>query len=289
MSTWKQSCNLSDPARFSTSLALIPWLSFLSSSKKSNVGGTKNILSIAAELGTVLALVFTSTSSVIHDNVSDLIDADESLPTLRPPIQKRVYTLTKAAAEKAVIDANRTAGDSSMLTASIRPVTTIGERDTITLGKMALRAKEGKMRYQMGNGKNLYDVVYVGNLVDAHILATQALVKAYGKPTPPAQKKVDGETFNVTNGERILFWDLIRRIAAAVGRPVKEADIVVIPVWFGLTMAWCSELVAKLRGLQQPVMTVEAVRFSTINRTPSMEKAQRLLDYRPQVSIDEAI
>ncbi|KAL2047509.1 hypothetical protein ABVK25_011438 [Lepraria finkii] len=150
--------------------------------EKVNVGGTRNILSSAAKLGTVQALVYTSTSSVIHDNVTDLINADETLPILRPPIQKRVYTLTKATAEEDIIAANRKGGNSSMLTVSMRPCTAIGEADTICLGKMIPRAEEGKMKFQMGNGKNIYDFVYVGNLVEAHILSAQALVKSYGKP-----------------------------------------------------------------------------------------------------------
>lgn len=88
-----------------------------------NVGDTRNLLASAAKLGTVRAFVFTSTSSVLHDNVTDLIDADEPLPILRPPVQKRVYTLTKAQAEQDVLAANRKEGLRSMLTVSIRPCT----------------------------------------------------------------------------------------------------------------------------------------------------------------------
>ena len=254
-----------------------------------NVGGTRNLLASAAKIGTVQAFVFTSTSSVIHDNRSDLIDADETLPILRPPYQQRVYTLTKATAEEDIIAANRKEGDHSMLTACLRPCTAIGERDTICLGKMIPRAEEGKMKFQMGNGRNIYDFIYVGNLVDGHILAAQALVKAYGKPSPPAAQRVDGETFNLTNDENVLFWEFARKVAAAAGHPVKNEEIVVIPAWVGLFMAWCSEWIAWLRGTRQSTMSLEAVRFSTINRTLDIDKAKRVLGYRPSVSIDEGI
>lgn len=257
--------------------------------EKVNVGGTRNILSSAAKLGTVQALVYTSTSSVIHDNVTDLINADETLPILRPPIQKRVYTLTKATAEEDIIAANRKGGNSSMLTVSMRPCTAIGEADTVCLGKMIPRAEEGKMKFQIGNGKNIYDFVYVGNLVDAHVLSAQALVKSYGKPPPPAHERVDGENINVTNDERVLFWEFTRKVAAAAGHPVKEEEIKVIPVWVGLFMAWCSEWAAWMQGSQQPTMSSEAIRLSAINRTMSVEKAKRLLGYRPTVSLDEGI
>lgn len=47
-----------------------------------NVDGTKNLLHAAKKTNSVKAFVYTSTSSAIHDNVSELIDADESLPVL---------------------------------------------------------------------------------------------------------------------------------------------------------------------------------------------------------------
>lgn len=256
-----------------------------------NVGGTRNLLSSAAKLGSVQAFVFTSTSSVIHDNVSDLIDADESLPILRPPVQKRIYTLTKATAEEEVIAANRKDGDSSMLTVSIRPCTAIGEADTVCLGKMIPIAEAGSTKFQMGKGKNIYDFVYIGNLVDAHILAAQALVRAYGQPPPPASKRVDGENINITNDERVFFWDFTRKVAAAAGHPVNKEDIVVIPLWVGLIIGWISEWVVWIfsRGRKQSSMTVEGIRFSTINRTLNTDKAKRLLGFRPAVSLDEGI
>ena len=257
--------------------------------EKVNVGGTRNLLQSAAKLGTVQALVLTSTSSVIHDNVSDLIDAHESLPILRPPIQRRVYTLTKATAEEDVIAANRQNGDSSMLTVSMRPGTAIGENDPICLGKMITRAREGKMRYQIGDGKNIYDFTYISNLVDAHVLAAQALLRAYGKPPPPPNVRVDGESINVTNDENVLFWEFSRRVSELAGYPITQSEIVVIPTWVALAMAWCSEWIAWLRGSQQPIMTWEVVKLSVIHRTLNIDKAKRLLGYRPSVTLDEGL
>lgn len=259
--------------------------------KRVNVDGTRNLLSSAANLGTVQALVNTSTSSVIHDNVTDMFDADETWPVLQPPAQKRIFTLTKATAEEEILAENRKGGDHSLLTVSMRPATAFGENDTICLGKMVAVAEQGKTRFQMGNGENMYDFVYVGNVVDAHILAAQALVRAYGKPPPPADQRVDGECFNITNDEPILFWEFSRKVAAAAGHPVDPKDIVVIPAFLGLIMGWISEWIVWLtsRGTKQPNMTQEAIRFSTITRTLNGEKAKRVLGYQPRVSMDEGI
>ncbi|KAI0839434.1 NAD(P)-binding protein [Hypoxylon sp. FL0890] len=256
-----------------------------------NVNGARNLLASARNVKTVQAFVNTSTSSVIHDNLTDLFDADENLPVLQYPAQKRVYTLTKAEAEAEILAANRENGDSSMLTVSLRPATAFGPRDTICMGKIVANAKQGKAKFQMGPGDNLYDFVYISNLVDLHILAAEALVRAYGKPPPPSDMRVDGESFNVTNDEPVKFWEFQRAIAASVGLPVKEDEIRVIPVWVALTMATISEWITWLRtlGKGQPIVTREAVRLTTITRTLSGEKSKRVLGYRPKVSMDEGL
>ena len=255
------------------------------------VGGTRNLLSSAAKVGTVQALIYTSTSSVIHDNLTDLRDADEDLPILRPPVQKRVYTLTKATAEEEILAANRAGGDDSMLTASIRPALTFGENDTVCLGKMLAVAEKGQTKYQMGPGQNEYDFVYVGNLAHAHLLVARALLRAHGHPVQPANARVDGQNFHITNDERMLFWDFARQVAAAAGHPVRPEDIVTIPVAVGLVIGWISEWITWIlsRGARQPNMSREGIRFSTLTRTLNGDKAKRVLGYRPTVTMNEGI
>jgi sterol-4alpha-carboxylate 3-dehydrogenase (decarboxylating) len=256
-----------------------------------NVVGARNLLEVAEKTGTVKAFINTSTSSVIHDNISDLIDADENLPVLHYPAQKRIYTLTKAEAEAEILAANRKHGDSSMLTLSLRPATAFGERDTICMGKIVSNCRQGKGKFQIGPGNNLYDFIYIGNLVDAHLLAAYALLHGYGKPAPTKAVRVDGETFNVTNDERILFWEFHRSISASVGFPVKKEDIKIVPKWVALLTAFISEYSTWIFswGTKQAAVTREAVRLTTIERTLNGEKAKRLLGYQPKVSIQDGI
>ena len=258
--------------------------------------GTDYLLAAARRTGTARALVNTSTSSVIHDNVSDLVDAREDLPILRPPVQWRAYTLAKADAEEAVAAANRTGAtggpdDRGLLTASLRPALVFGERDVGALGKMLAVAKQGRARFQMGAGQNAFDFVYAGNAADAHVLVAKALLKAWGKPAPPADRRVDGEVFNITNEDPWLFWDFQRAVAAAAGKPVRKEEIVVVPRAVGMLMAWVSEWVvwAASWGKRTPNVTTEGVRFSTMIRTMNGEKARRVLGYRPAVGMQEGI
>ncbi|RAH66072.1 NAD(P)-binding protein [Aspergillus aculeatinus CBS 121060] len=260
------------------------------------VDGTHHLLAAAWAVGTVRALVNTSTSGVINDNHTDLVDATEELPILRPPVQQRLYCIAKADAEDAIQAANRTsaagagADDRGILTCAIRPALAFGERDLGTLGKMYAVARQGKLRFQMGDGRNLYDFVYVGNLADAHLLAARALLAAWGKPAP-AERRVDGECFHITNEEPWLFWDFQREVSRLVGRPVRKEDVVVIPKWVGLTIGFVNEWVAWVvsGGTKKANMTREGIRFSTLVRTLNGSKARRVLGYSPRIGVREGL
>ncbi|KAL4734791.1 hypothetical protein BDV11DRAFT_46599 [Aspergillus similis] len=252
------------------------------------VKGTHHLLNAAAKVGSVKAVVNTSTVGVVNDNYTDLINGSEDMPILRPPAQKRLYCLAKADAEEAVQAANRKHG---FLTCSLRPCLVFGERDTNSMGKMVAVARTGRSRYQMGHGRNSYDFVYVGNLADAHILAAHALVAAHPNPPIPASQRVEGEVFNITNGEPWRFWDFQREVSKQLGLPVEQKDIVVIPKWVGLVVGFVSEWVvwAISGGSRAANATREGIRFSTLERTLNGEKARRVLGYDPRVGMKEGI
>lgn len=178
-----------------------------------------------------------------------------------------------------------------MLTAIIRPASTFGERDYLNFLSVVDKARAGRANVQIGPGHNLFSYTYVGNLVDAHILAAEALVRAHGKPPPPVESRADGEAFFVTNDEDMRFWDYQRAGAAAVGHPVKQEDTKIIPLSVALVMGFCAEWFVWLTSLgkKQSLLSRQTVRYACINRTLKCDKAKRVLGYRPRVSMSEAI
>jgi len=62
--------------------------------KKVNVDGTRAVISACQKTG-VKALVYTSSASIISDNKSDLIYADERWPVIRGKNQTEYYSETK--------------------------------------------------------------------------------------------------------------------------------------------------------------------------------------------------
>jgi sterol-4alpha-carboxylate 3-dehydrogenase (decarboxylating) len=249
-----------------------------------NVDGTQNIIDCAKAIGTVRAFVYTSSSSIVHNQREPMVEATEDWPVLYYPDQPEQYSHTKALAEKIVLTANRENG--VMLTASIRPSTLYGEGDGILTTTLTNQALTGRAKYRFGNDKYLYDTCYVENCTYAQLLVAQGLLRAAGSPPLPPTSKIEGEAFLVTNDEHIPFWELQRLVAKMAGYPVKDEDVTHIPVGLMKTVASVSSWAvwgASL-GTRQPQITPWIVRLTTMERTLCIDKIKQRLGYKPKFS-----
>jgi len=257
---------------------------------KVNVEGTRNLLEWAGKVGCVKAFIYTSSASVVHDSVSDLVNADETFPVLRSPQQREIYSHTKGIADDLVLAANRKYGD--MLTVAIRPAGIFGEGDVQMLPNMLNVYYTGKTKFQLGDNKNWFDFTYVGNVAHAHILAAKELLKTHTLPVqPPDHERVDGEAFFVTNDEPFHFWDFARTVWAAAGDKTNLKDVWVIPKNAGLMIATLMEWIFWLLfwGAKEPSFTRQKVKFSCMTRTYRIDKAKSRLGYKPLWSMNEGI
>lgn len=256
--------------------------------KKVNVDGTQNLIDRAGEIGCVKAFVYTSSSSVIHDSISPLIDADERWPTLRAPLQKEYYSETKAMAEDLVLASNRRY--TNMLTIAIRPAGIFGEGDTQVVPGL-LKAYYGrKTNFQLGDNMNLYDFTYVGNVAYAHILATIALLNTHQLPTMPLDhERVDGEAFIITNGSPVYFWDFARLVWIAAGDQTELSQVWAISKGLGLQLVSLSEWLFWLAGGRKPALSWKAFNYSSMARYFNIDKAKTMLGYQPQVGMEEGV
>lgn len=252
-----------------------------------NVNGTRNLLECSQVCGFARAFVYTSSSSVVHDNYSDLAGATEDWPVLFAPQQPEHYSHTKALAENIVLKANAVAG---IRTCVIRPAGMFGEGDRTATGNVIASAKEGNHKIQIGDNSKLFDWTYVENNADAQILAARALLRSHTR-LPPDNLRVDGEAFVITNDEPWPFWTFLRTMGAAAGYPTKEEDIWVIPasiMWIMVLITEYLYLVFTL-GRKQPRFTRAKVKYMTIHRYFDISKAKTRLCYSPKVSMEEGI
>lgn len=134
-----------------------------------NVTGVQNIVECAQERG-IRVLVHSSSSEVVQNGYYDIDHATEDWPVLENPVNGSVYAKTKALGEGIVLKANRQRG---LLTTAIRGTTLFGEGDVVITRHFMELGRTGKVRFQIGEGKNMYDFIYAGNCAEGHIQAAQ--------------------------------------------------------------------------------------------------------------------
>ncbi|NXV95644.1 NSDHL protein, partial [Calonectris borealis] len=117
-------------------------------------------------------LVLTSSASVVFEG-TDIKNGSEDLPYAKKPID--YYTETKILQEKEVLSANDPGNN--FFTTAIRPHGIFGPRDPQLVPILIQAAQSGKMKFVIGDGKNLVDFTYVENVVHGHILAAENLQK----------------------------------------------------------------------------------------------------------------
>jgi nucleoside-diphosphate-sugar epimerase len=180
------------------------------------------------------------------------------------------YTQTKVEAERLVLRYHQ---EHKLPAVVLRPGFIYGPRDRTVLPKLLDNLRQGQVRY-LGSGKQAMNTIFVGNLVDAAFLAAE-------KPD------VVGEVFNLTDGEFVSKRRFIEALADGVGVPRPTRSV---PLWVARVAAWWMEGRARKRGDPQPPrLTQGRLKFLGLNLDFSIEKARRVLGYRPRVSFADGM
>ena len=141
-------------------------------------------------------------------------------------------------------------------------------------------AKAGRLRVQVGRGNWLSDYTYVGNLVDALLLAGDQL-------SPGAN--LAGKAYFITNGEPMPFWDFVRKVLARLHYPPIRWRLPHQPIY---AFAALKEGFEALRGGEispEDGFTRFAIRYMCTHHYFCIDRARAELGYAPAVSNDEGI
>ncbi|BAT79761.1 hypothetical protein LR48_Vigan04g037100 [Vigna angularis] len=243
-----------------------------------NVQGTKNVIDACVEQR-VKRLIYTSSPSVVFDGVHGIHNADETMPYTPSPNDH--YSATKAEGETLVIKANGTNG---LLTCCIRPSSIFGPGDRLLVPTLVDTARKGKSKFLIGDGNNVYDFTYVGNVAHAHICAERALASE-----EPVSEKAAGEVYFITNMEPMKFWEFVSVVLDGLGyeRPrIKIPAAVILPI--AHLVEWIYRLLGPY-GMQVPQLTPSRIRLVTCSRTFDCSKAKDRLGYAPIVTMQEGL
>jgi sterol-4alpha-carboxylate 3-dehydrogenase (decarboxylating) len=131
--------------------------------------------------------------------------------------------------------------------------------------------------FVVGDGLNLWDVTYVTNIADAHVLAAENLASL---------QTAAGEAFFIQNNEPITFRDFCLAIWAHFGH--TPPFTVHIPEGLAWLAGLASEGFTWLSGTQT-TLSRGSVKDACALRYASGEKAKQILGYEPRVGIEEGI
>lgn len=173
---------------------LNPWTPHKARIHDVNVGGAVRTLNAARRVG-ARALIFTSSidAQLIYRGDSDVLDGDESHPPWSGEAKdhSNQYALTKAIAEKLVLDAD---DRGAMRTAALRPVHIYAAGDPMIEFAVDLSRTPLLRNFWLVTRGTVHDVVYVENLAVAHLLLARKLLAQRGAD------ECGGEVFLISDG-----------------------------------------------------------------------------------------
>jgi nucleoside-diphosphate-sugar epimerase len=257
--------------------------------RKLNVDALRVLLDAAADAG-VQRFVHVSSLGVYEGR--DHVGTDETVP---PAIHSLdAYTRSKTEAE--VLALAYTAKGSPLLAelpyprealersplpadrrrldvAVLRPGFIYGERDRTVLPKLLTRLRSRVFAY-FGSGDQVLNCIYVKNLVHAIFLAAES-------------DAASGEVFNLTDGGRVSKRDFVGTVAELAGLPPPKRKI---PKWLAYRLAKLLERRARRKGsTEPPLINMARYKFLGLNLDYSIEKARRLLGYRPPYTTQDGL
>ncbi len=230
----------------------------------SNVTGTEHIIH-GCQVHHVDRLIYVSTPSLYFAYDSRL-NVSESDPLATK--QVTFYGQTKLLAEQAIDRAHQ----AGLPVITIRPRAIFGPGDRTILPRLISRLRQGKLRI-IGDESNLIDLTYIDNVVDALLLCADA----------PSQ--LLGKKYNITNGEPVKLWQMIRRLCTELNLPYPKQKISFRAAFM---LAWAMEIASRrLLNYKEPLLTRYTVSIIAKSATLDIGAARRELGYQPKISIEE--
>jgi len=225
-----------------------------------NIDGTRIVLEAAFKEG-VKKFVNCSTCGV-HGNVDNPPAGEDA------PIQPADYYQRSKYMGEPIVQEYFAKG---MKTTTIRPAAIYGPGDPERFFMIYKRVASGTFP-MFGDGHTLYHPLYIDNLVDAFLLASEP-------------GKGDGEAYLIADEEYVEINDLVRMVGESLGIDVKIPHYPVLPL---VIAGHVCETVCKPFGIAPPIFP-RRVDWFRQNRAFKIDKAKRDLGYKPKIGLAEGL
>ena len=229
-----------------------------------NVKGTANLLDSARD-NKIKRFVYISTLGVL--GLRDHYQTPDDPPG---PKAHDAYIDTKIESEKRVSDFGRLHNTPFTI---IRPGFVFGPRDKKIVPKTVDFIKKGKFVF-IGNGQNKVNLIYVENLADITVKASNA-------------DEAEGQTYNVTNDSGLNFKEFISMIADIWQLPRPRTHI---PKNLAHLVCALLEFKAKIyKAKKPPLLNKSRLKFLSLNLDFDISKIKQDLGYQPEIDIKEGL
>ncbi|RUT06985.1 epimerase [Dulcicalothrix desertica PCC 7102] len=232
--------------------------------QKVNINGTEQTIAAARATG-VRRLVYVSSDAVLIGG-KPIINASETHPL--PAKQLGYYALTKAIAEKKVVEAN----SNELTTMVVRPRFVWGKGDTTLMARF-VKAMRNRSFAWISGGRYPISTCHVKNLCEGLICV--------------AERGKGGEIYFITDGKPVEFRSFITELVRTQG---VEPGRLSVPHWLVWKFAWSLETAWNLLNLKgSPPVTRTALSMIGSEVTVDDTKARRELGYTPVISRQQGL
>ena len=170
-----------------------------------------------------------------------------------------------------------TASSKDLATCALRPSVIFGPGDRQLIP--ALHACIGKHEtpFVVGDGSNMWDLTFVGNVADAHVLAMENLLST---------KTAAGQAIFISNEQPVPFRDFCLAVWNGFGHDPPFQ--ITIPLGLAKFAASVAELLTWLSGYPS-TLSRGSVQDACQVRYCNGAKARELLGYKSRVDIEDGI
>ncbi len=224
-----------------------------------NVTGVENIIQACIE-AKVKRLIHISTVGIYGPSNGKIINENSPIHITD------AYSETKTQGEKLI-----KAHVKDLPFVIIKPTIGYGPGDTRPGFVNLFRLINKGMFIRVGSGENFFHTVYIDNLIDALILASK-------------KKGVEGKDFIIGDNPCPTMNQIVNAISK-----IERVSLLPfkIPWWFGFISGKFCDVLERLK-LPSP-LTSQRFKFITQNRRYDISKAERLLRFKPKVSLEEGV
>ena len=242
--------------------ALVSDWGLLEDFEEANVHGVRSVLA-AATRAEVNKFIHLSTTDIYGYPGRPAVESEKPSP------RGFAYADSKIEGEALVWNHQHTVGLPACI---IRPATVYGPR--CQFGVQVIEALRKRSAVLIDQGRCIAELTYVGNLIDAIILAADSQASI-------------GQAYNISDGGKVTWREYIDALADLAEVP-RATRSYAHDFAYALAAVW--EGYYRLLGrTQRPWLTRTLVESMGTDQEYPIEKAQRELGYRPRVSFEEGI